>query len=117
MAQKVTTHLVDDLTGDIIETGKGRTVQFAFDGSSYEIDLTDDNADNLREAFSDYISAARKVSGRGSRGTTSAATSSKARSNPDELAKIREWAAANGHEVAARGRISQQVRDAYAAAN
>lgn len=115
MAQKVTTHLVDDLTGDVIETGKGRTVQFAFDGSNYEIDLTDDSADNLREAFSDYIAAARKVSGRSGRGAAS--SSAKGRSNPDELAKIREWAAANGHEVAARGRISQQIRDAYAAAN
>lgn len=116
MAQKVTRQLVDDLSGDVIEDGKGRTVQFAFDGSSYEIDLTEENADNLREAFSDYIDAARKVSGRSSR-TASASASSKARSNPDELAKIREWAAANRHEVAARGRISQQVRDAYDAAN
>jgi hypothetical protein len=118
MAQEVTTHLVDDLTGDVIEAGKGPTVQFAFDGSSYEIDLSDDNADNLRKAFSDYIAAARKVSDCGGRSASpSTPPGSKARSNPDELAKIREWAAANGHEVAARGRISQQVRDAYAAAN
>lgn len=113
MAQKVTTHLVDDLTGDIIEAGTGRTVQFAFDGSSYEIDLTDENAEKLREAFSDYVAAARKVSGRSSR----PASATKGRSNPDELAKIRHWAMANGHQVAARGRISQEVRDAYAAAN
>ncbi|WP_396289837.1 Lsr2 family protein [Curtobacterium sp. KT1] len=116
MAQKVTAHLVDDLSGDVIEAGNGRTIQFGFDGSNYEIDLTDDNADKLREAFSDYIAAARKVSGRSTR-TASASPAAKGRSNPDELAKIREWAAANGHEVAARGRISQQVRDAYAAAN
>lgn len=114
LAQKVTTHLVDDLTGDTIEAGEGRTVQFAFDGSSYEIDLTDGNAEKLREALSDYIAAARKVSGRSSRGTAAA---SKGRSNPDDLARIRVWAMANGHQVAARGRISQQVRDAYEAAN
>ncbi len=114
MAQKVTTHLVDDLTGDTIEPGAGRTVQFSFDGSSYEIDLTDDNAEKLREVLSDYIAAARKVTARGSRSTSSAA---KGRSNADDLAKIRVWAMANGHQVAARGRISQQVRDAYEAAN
>lgn len=112
MAQKVTTHLVDDLTGDTIEEG-GTTVEFAFDGNHYEIDLSDDNADALREAFSDYIAAARKVSGRGGR----TSSSSKPRSNPDELAKIREWAAANGHDVSARGRISKAVRDAYDAAH
>lgn len=112
MAQKVTTHLVDDLTGDTLETG-GKTVQFSFDGNHYEIDLSHDNADALREAFSDYVAAARKVTGR--RGRVSAG--SKPRSNPDELAKIREWAAANGHEVSSRGRISQAVRDAYDAAH
>lgn len=116
MAQKVTTHLVDDLTGDVIEAGTGRTVQFSFDGSNYEIDLSDDSVENLREAFSDYVAAARKVTGRSGR-TASGAAATKGRSKPDELAKIREWAAANGHEVAARGRISQQVRDAYEAAN
>ena len=87
MAQKVTSHLVDDLSGDVIEDGKGRTVQFAFDGSSYEIDLTDDNADNFREALSDYVAAARKVSGRNGRATSSGSTP-KARSNPDDLAKF-----------------------------
>ncbi|WP_414648561.1 Lsr2 family DNA-binding protein [Curtobacterium sp. CFBP9011] len=35
----------------------------------------------------------------------------------EELGKIREWAAANGHEVSSRGRISQAVRDAYDAAH
>lgn len=112
MAQKVTTHLVDDLTGDTIEEG-GKTVQFSFDGNHYEIDLSDDNADALREAFADYVAAARKVTGRNNRGSVG----SKPRSNPDELAKIREWAAANGHEVSSRGRISQSVKEAYDAAH
>ncbi|WIE56317.1 Lsr2 family protein [Curtobacterium sp. MCBD17_003] len=114
MAQKVTTLLVDDLTGDTIDDGGGRTLQFGFDGNNYEIDLSNDNADALREALSDYIAAARKVSG--SRGGRSTGSSAK-RSNPDELTKIREWAAASGHEVAPRGRISQAVRDAYDAAH
>ncbi|MFJ3321074.1 MULTISPECIES: Lsr2 family protein [unclassified Curtobacterium] len=114
MAQKVTTHLVDDLTGDTIEEGKGRTVAFGFDGTHYEIDLTDDNADALREALSDYVAAARKVSGRS--GRTSAGNGPK-RGNSEDLARIREWANANGHEVSSRGRISQAVRDAYDAAH
>ncbi len=115
MAQKVTTHLVDDLTGDTIDEGKGRTVSFSFDGNHYEIDLSDDNADALREAFSDYIAAARKVSG--GRQSRNSGGSAPKRGNADELAKIREWANANGHEVSSRGRISQSVRDAYDAAH
>jgi hypothetical protein len=114
MARKVTTHLVDDLTGDIIEDGKGCTVTFGFDGAHYEIDLTDDNVDALREAFSDYVAAARKVTGRSGRTTAGSAPK---RGNSEELAKIREWANANGHEVSSRGRISQAVRDAYDAAH
>ncbi|KQO64210.1 histone-like nucleoid-structuring protein Lsr2 [Curtobacterium sp. Leaf261] len=110
MAQKVTTHLIDDLTGDTIEDGKGRTITFGFDGGHYEIDLTDDNADALREAFSDYVAAARKVNGRAGRTSSSGAPK---RGNSEELAKIREWANANGHEVSSRGRISRAVRDAY----
>jgi len=82
MAQKVTTHLVDDLTGDTIED-----VTFGFDGAHYEIDLTDDNTDALREAFSDYVAAARKVSDRSRR---TGAGSAPKRGNSEELAKIRE---------------------------
>jgi hypothetical protein len=112
VAQRITTHLVDDLTGETIEPGSGKSLQFAFDGNSYEIDLTDANFEAVREQFSKYIAAARKVGGR--RG---AVTSSSARSDPNELAKIRSWAAENGHEVSSRGRISRAVRDAYAAVN
>ncbi|OAV84619.1 hypothetical protein PTTG_31153, partial [Puccinia triticina 1-1 BBBD Race 1] len=48
---------------------KARTVEFAFDGSNYEIDLSNDNVDKFREAISDYVAAARKVSGRRSGGS------------------------------------------------
>ncbi|QCR44249.1 Lsr2 family protein [Curtobacterium sp. SGAir0471] len=114
MAQRVTTHLVDDLTGDTIEDGEGSTVTFGFDGSNYEIDLTNDHAEQLREAFADYVAAARKVGGRSGRSTSGSAPR---RGNSVELAKIREWANANGHDVSSRGRISQVVRDAYDAAH
>lgn len=117
MAQKVTTHLVDDLTGDTIEDGNGRTVTFGFDGSNYEIDLIDDNAAALREAFSDYVAAARKISGRQNRTSDGSGGSGAKRGNSEELAKIREWANANGHEVSSRGRIRQAVRDACDAAH
>lgn len=113
MAQKVTTHLVDDITGDIIETG-GATVQFSFDGAHFEIDLSHDNADALRETFSEYVASARKVIGRSGRASAGGVPK---RGNSEELAKIREWANSNGHEVSSRGRISQAVRNAYDAAH
>ncbi|WP_144765951.1 Lsr2 family protein [Curtobacterium sp. 9128] len=115
MAQKVTTNLVDDLTGDVTEAGADRTVQFSFDVATYDIDLSDTNIDALRGSLSDYVAAARKTSSRTAR--SSLETPAKGCDNFDVPAKIRAWAGKNGHEVAARGRISPQVRDAYAAAN
>jgi hypothetical protein len=117
MAQKVTVQLVDDLDDSPITAGDGRTVEFAFDGSTYEIDLSNDNVDKFRDAISDYIAAARKVSGRRTSGGTAAPKTAPKRGNSEELAKVREWAKENGYEVSSRGRISTQVQEAYAAAH
>ncbi|MGW8431321.1 histone-like nucleoid-structuring protein Lsr2 [Curtobacterium citreum] len=117
MAQKVTVQLVDDLDNSPINDGEGRTVQFGFDGSDYEIDLSNDNADKLRDALSDYVAAARKVSGRRGGSSAGGSKTSAKRGNSEELAKIREWAKDNGYEVSTRGRISTQVQEAYAAAH
>lgn len=117
MAQKVITTLVDDLTNEELQDGAGTTVHFGFDGNNYEIDLSNDNADKLREAFSDYIAAARKVGTRARRTSSSSGAASKPRGNADDLGRIREWANANGYEVSTRGRIAQSVRDAYDAAH
>lgn len=114
MAQKVITTLVDDITGTPIADGSGSTVRFAFDGGKYEIDLSDENTDKLRSAFATYTAAARRV---GARGSAARSSAPRPGSNADDLAKIREWANANGHEVSARGRIAQVVRDAYDAAH
>ncbi|WP_308203001.1 Lsr2 family protein [Curtobacterium flaccumfaciens] len=91
-------------TDDTIYNSKGRTITFGFDGAHYEIDLTDDNADALRGAFSDCISTARKVGGGSGRAGSS---SNPKRGNSEELAKIREWAIANGHEASSRIRVSR----------
>lgn len=61
MAQKVLIQLVSDMTGEAIADGKGETVTFALDGTSYELDLTSKEADKFRGLFQDYIAVARKV--------------------------------------------------------
>ncbi len=116
MAQRTTITLIDDISGDEITAGAGRTVAFSFDGNAYEIDLADDNVDAFREKISDFIAAGRKVGG--SRSTKSAGTAVKpGRTDPEELTKIREWASKNGYEISGRGRIAQVVRNAYYAAH
>jgi hypothetical protein len=47
MAKKTTTQLVDDIDGTILGED-GTTVSFSVDGTSYEIDLGAEHADELR---------------------------------------------------------------------
>jgi hypothetical protein len=49
------------------------------------------------------------------RGAAKAAA--KPKSDPAQLQAIREWARENGHEVADRGRIASEIREAYDAAH
>lgn len=110
MAQEVNIVLVSDLTGEEIPQGAGETISYALDGVTYEIDLTDSEAETFRGLFADHLSVSRRVGGRRQRGTASA---SSATHNRPSAADIRAWAKDNGHDVPGRGRIPAEVRDAY----
>jgi hypothetical protein len=109
MAKKTTVVLVDDLNGDPADT----TIRFGLDSRSYELDLTDRNAQELRNLFDRYILAARKVSGGQRRGT---AGSAKAEFTAVDPAAVRAWAKSNGVQVSPRGRIKASVLETYRAA-
>lgn len=113
MARKIIYQLVDDLDGTVLEEGQGETVKFGLDGIDYEIDLSQANAAELREALARYIAAGRRTGGRQQRGSR---TQLPATGPKRDLAAIRKWARANGHEVADRGRIPASVIEAYEAA-
>jgi hypothetical protein len=102
--------IVDDIDG----SSNARTVNFGFDGKTYEIDLTKKNATALEKALKPYIDAARTTSARDRRRSTNGRARS--RSSSTDLAAIRSWAAANGHQVSSRGRIAHSVVEAYEAA-
>ncbi len=108
MAQKVNIILVDDIDGsDAVET-----VSFGLDGTTYEIDLNKKNAAGLRDAISNYVGHARKVSG--TRGRRSASS----RTNMGPTAReVRDWARSNGYSVPDRGRIPADIREAFDNAN
>lgn len=110
MAQKVNIVLIDDLDG----TPADETVTFGLDGTTYEIDLSDDNAAKLRDALAGYVGHARKVTN--ARRGGSGARKSSGGSGVDTKA-VREWAKSNGHEVSERGRIPASVIEAYEAAH
>lgn len=119
MARKTQIMLEDDLTGELLEDGAGETISFALDGTSYEIDLSEENAGRLRDDLARYTGAARKVSSsaRRSGSTSGGAKRSAGGGGRTDLAAIREWAKANGHEVSERGRIAGAVVEAYDAAH
>lgn len=115
MAQKVNIVLVDDIDG----SEAAQTVSFGLDGTSYEIDLNDEHAAGLREALAPFIGHGRKVGSAPRRGGgRRAGSGSGSGGNGGPSAKeIRDWARANGHDVPERGRVSAEVREAYAAAH
>jgi hypothetical protein len=112
MAQRVNVVLVDDIDGsDAVET-----VGFALDGVDYEIDLSEEHAADLRNAVSLYIGHARRTGGRRRSGRRSPGTPSPTGAGAS-AAEIRAWARENGWDVPERGRVSAEVREAYARAN
>jgi hypothetical protein len=110
VAKQVIHKLVDDLDGGDAE----QTVKFSLDGVQYEIDLSSKNAAKLRDVFAPYAAAGTKVGrggvvvgGRAARGRGGAAV------DREQNKAIREWAKKNGRDVSDRGRIPQEITDAY----
>lgn len=107
MAQQIHVTLVDDID----QSPAAENVTFGLDGINYEIDLSEDNAQALRDALARYIAAGRRAGGRAVRGRGPAAPKSKS-----DVGDIRAWARENGFDVHERGRIQADVRAAYYAA-
>ncbi len=106
MASKTTVEFLDDVDG----RPAAETLVFGIDGTNYEIDLSEKNAKALRKALELYVGAGRRTGGRLTRGTAKPVAT-----GVDNTA-VRAWAASNGIEVSARGRISGEVIDKYRAA-
>ncbi|XAS74014.1 Lsr2 family protein [Micrococcaceae bacterium Sec5.1] len=98
MATKTIITFHDDLDG----TEAHQTVSFSVEGTSYEIDLSDAHAEQLRSALGPYAAAARGVKG-----------TRKTRSPQPENEKVRAWAKENGIHVASRGAVSRKVVELY----
>jgi len=100
MARQTITTLVDDLDG----SEGDETVTFALDGASYEIDLSKEHADALREALDRYIASAREAKRR---------VASKATFDGVDAQAVRAWAGSHGLAVSRRGRIPASVIEKY----
>ncbi len=110
MAKQIIHKLVDDLDGGDAD----ETVKFALDGIQYEIDLSEKNADKLRDIFAAYVAAGTKV-GRGGVvvGGRAARGRGGATADREQNKAIREWAKGQGRDISDRGRIPQEIVDEY----
>lgn len=109
MAQTVKIILEDDLDGGPAD----ETVYFGLGDRQYEIDLSEDNAEKLREAMRPFIAKARRAQARdGAKPARGAGARPAGKGNPDTPA-IRKWAKDQGMPVSDRGRIHQDVQNAY----
>jgi hypothetical protein len=109
MAREYRVQLIDDISGEEAQ----ETVTFALDGVQYEIDLTDGHAAELREHLGPFIAKGRRLHD----GAASGRPRTTAAIGRDESKKIREWAQEHGYTPSSRGRISQSIVQAYAAAH
>jgi hypothetical protein len=103
MSQKRIVSFIDHLDGTEAEG----TVAFALDGRLYNIDLSAANSAKLRDVFAPYVGAARRAGG------STRAVRRSLQSDREQNQTIREWAQAHGMNIAARGRISGEVMEAY----
>jgi hypothetical protein len=110
MAQRTVVELTDDLDG-----GKAaETITFGLDGYNYSIDLSSRNARALRRAMAPYVESARRV--RAARQTRQPARTGASRDGGGNSREIREWARAQGIEIADRGRIPRDLTEQFHAA-
>lgn len=107
MAKQTTVTLVDDLDG----SEASANVEFALDGRTYEIDLSEKNSASLRDALAPFIAAARRAGGSARR--NSGAAASRPSTDREQNQAIREWAQKQGLKISERGRIPSEVLGAY----
>ena len=106
MAQKIQIILEDDIDGG----EASETILFGLDGVEYEIDLSDENAAQMRDALASWVGRARRTGGRRKQGSASTGS---VRGKRDDLDAVRAWARENGYQVSDRGRVAGDVLKAY----
>ena len=107
MAKKTIEKFYSDLSGEELDESATPTT-FTFDGTSYEIDLTDAERAAFEKALDPYIQVARRAALRATRQSRTSST--------HDPKAVRAWAQDAGIDVPARGRIPASVLDQYRAA-
>lgn len=117
MARKQLVILTDDITGDDI-TGKpgAGTVEFALDNVRYEIDLSAEGREKLKDTLKPYTAAGRRVASTVRR--IPEPQRGPARTDKEQLKEIRRWWRENWElaklpQPSDKGRIPDAVAQAH----
>ncbi|AJR30345.1 histone-like nucleoid-structuring protein Lsr2 [Mycolicibacterium fortuitum] len=111
MGKRISVEMFDDLEPEL---AADVTIEFAFEGVGYQIDLSSKNADRFRKELAPWIQAATATSGREVRPDAKPRTPSGQAGLP--RTEIRAWARANGYPVSDRGNVSAAVVRAWKSA-
>jgi hypothetical protein len=107
MAQRTKVVFTDDVDG----SEAIGTARFGLEGTSYEVDLSQKNADKLAKVLAPYVAAGRKtVNGPGRRATSST------RPAGPRSQEVRTWAKGQGIEVKDKGRVPAELINKFQAA-
>lgn len=108
----------DDLDGKPIDPGFEHRATFSYQGVEYQIDLRPTNADKLEAAFAPFIQSAQKRGAAKRNGATQQpAKKGAVTRSPEQLQAIRDWANSKGYEVSTRGRLKQEIVEAFEASH
>src|SRR3954451_23841078 len=105
---------VDDLDNNLEAAER---IYFTVRGQDFQIDLTEEHAQEFDEALEKYVQAATKLEPQQTIPITRARSRQSGGSGRDDIHEIRMWAEANGHNVSPRGRIKKEIIKAYDAAH
>lgn len=111
MSSKTIVELIDDIDGGEAT----QSVKFAVDGVNYTIDLSDSNAEELRDRLAPFVESGRKVVADRT-AKTYTRRQGRAPLGRAQSQAIREWARANGEKVSDRGRIPAELAARFQAA-
>jgi len=108
MSKRTITELIDDIDG----SAATESVRFGLDGVEYEIDVSETNAKQLREALAPFVESGSKVGRSGPR-LRLVPPPTRSPADRERMTAIRKWANDNGYEVSDRGRVSSSIIEAY----
>lgn len=90
------------------------TVEFGYEGKTYETELCPEHVDEYHHWMSDYLDHGARLKSGGRVAVKASGAAKKVRQKAgNDVAAIREWAKEHGHKVSGRGRISADVKKAY----